>query len=235
MLKIYEAILPIVLFFFVASAASAVTFSVIGTSTSQGNALNSLVPGEEVTIDIRVTADGDSIAALGASVYGYDESVADFTSGEAVREIFHPIAVPGVGAFGGLWNIATVNGEGLLVESALGANGNRVQIFNSYSLSEYSDQPLDPGLDGVIGGGDAQFRLVFAVVGPGATSLLIGTGYEGDAVVLPGGGQIQANGAVVHLSTGGPPVPEPGTALLFGIGLAGLAAQGRRGRASAFG
>lgn len=61
----------------------------------------------------------------------------------------------------------------------------------------------------VIGAGDG-----FAEIDP---VLLIGDGFIGDAGVL-------APGIVLEINA----IPEPGTALLMGLGLAGLAAAGRR-------
>lgn len=219
-MRLFISVLATAAMIFAASAASAVTFSVIGTSTSLGSELSALLPGEEVTIDIRVGADADGVFGMGASVWGYDENVADFVSGDAVASIFNAVAIPGVGAFSGLSNL----NAGALGESFIGANGNRVQIFNGAGLSPTFAQALDPGLDGNVGGGDAMFRVTFAAIAPGTTSLNIGTGYQGDVVVLAGGVTIQAQNGVVELTV----VPEPGTALLMGLGLAGLAAAGRR-------
>ncbi|MFK7896846.1 MAG: PEP-CTERM sorting domain-containing protein [Myxococcota bacterium] len=216
-MRLFISVLATTAMFLAASAASAVTFSVIGTS---GGDAAALLPGESVTLDIRVDADADSVAGLGASIFGYDEAIVDFAQGEAVASIFHGVAIPGVGAFSGLSNIA----PNPLEESSIGANGNRVQIFNGVALTPVVAQPLDPGLDGNVGGGDAQFRVTFTAVAPGTTQLRIGTGYEGDAVILAGGIETQAAGVDLTVTV----VPEPGTALLMGLGLAGLAAAGRR-------
>ena len=85
-----------------------------------------------------------------------------------------------------------------------------------------------PGLDGVIDGGDAQFRLVFRAAAPGVTTIEIGTNTAdpilGNAVIGDGGVASNAANAVVTVSV----IPEPGTALLMGLGLAGLATAGRR-------
>ena len=69
----------------------------------------------------------------------------------------------------------------------LGASGIRVQIFNGVGLQPHSQNPLDPGLDGVLGGGDAQIRVTFRVTGFGVGQLRIGTDYYGDGAVFAGG------------------------------------------------
>ncbi|MFK7898951.1 MAG: PEP-CTERM sorting domain-containing protein [Myxococcota bacterium] len=199
------------------STAGAVTFSVTEFSSTLGGDGYAMNLGEEFTLGIRVSADADVLSGLGASIFGYDDSIVEFVSGEAVDSIFHQVAIPNVGAFNGLTNLAS----GTLAESSIGSFGPRVQIFNGVSLSSYSAQPLDPGLDGEVGADDAQFRVTFRMIGLGVTTLQIGTGYEGDAVVLPGGTTIQAAGATVAVGI----IPEPGTALLMGLGLAGLAAR----------
>ncbi|MFK7899064.1 MAG: pentapeptide repeat-containing protein [Myxococcota bacterium] len=192
----YQKTLALLFVFLLLPAVSnAVTFSLIGTS---GGTPSSLEVGETVTFDIRVDADADSVAGLSASIYGYNEAVVDFVQGDAVPSIFHGVAIPGVGAFSGLSNIA----PNPLEESAIGANGNRVQIFNGVALTPVVAQPLDPGLDGNVGGGDAQFRVTFTAVATGTTQLLIGTGYEADRVILAGGLEVQANGFSVVVTVG---------------------------------
>jgi len=167
---------------------------------------------------------GVGVYGLGASVYGYDESIVDFVSGEAVSSINHAVAIPAVGAFSGLANALT----NPLVETSIGTSGNRVLFFNGVGLTPTNSNALDPGLDGVIGGGGAQFRLTFRLIAAGVTHIIIGTGYNGDGEVLAGGETDQSRNVAIAMGW----VPEPGTTLLLGFGLVGLAATGR-GRSSA--
>jgi len=192
------------------------------------------VPGSTLTLGFRIEAEpGEAIFGLGASVYGYNESVIDFVSGEAVGSIFHGVAIPAVGAFEGLNNSLIPGGPlfrtGPLSESSVGASGNRVLIFNGIGLNGRTFNPLDPGLDGVIGGGGAQVRVTFQITGAGSANLIIGTGYNGDGVVLAGGIvdtsfnlQIPIGG-LVGLGPDCILTPEPSTALLAGLGLSLLA------------
>jgi len=224
-----------------ASDAPALQFRVTELSTCPYDPIYGGVQcfGAEITIGIRIEAGpGEDLYGLGASAWGYDESIVDFTSGRAVSSIFHAVAIPGVGVFNGLTNALVHStpapgavATGPLAESAIGANGNRVLFFNGVGLSATNYNPLDPGLDGVLGGGGTQFRLVFRVGGPGTTQIRVGTGYPGDGAVYAGG-RPDVEGppdmTIVVSSEFSPyVVPEPGTALLVGLGLASLGAVAR--------
>lgn len=197
-------------------------FDVVSTTTSLGHTLDALVVGETVTIGIRISQ-GTYVYGLAASVWNYDESVIDFVNGQAVPGInyahcFPELPSPYDPCFP---PFLSNNRQGELVESNFGGHGNRVSIFDSVGLSPTNSNPLDPGLDGVAGGGDAQFRVTFVATGLGSTTLVIGFGYPGDAEINP---EFDASARTPLPIT---VVPEPGTALLLGLGLLGLAASRR--------
>jgi hypothetical protein len=181
-----------------AAASAATTFSIVDVQTSQGNPLSALAVGETVTFGIRLS-NSISVFGLGASAYGYDESVIDFSTGATVPSINHAVAIPAVGAFSGLGNTLT----NPLVETSNGSSGNRVLIFNGVGLSATNTNALDPGLNGVVAGNDAQMRLTFVAMGPGTTQISIGTGYNGDGEVLAGGVTDQTSVTVLQLTVGG--------------------------------
>ena len=93
------------------------------------------------------------------------------------------------------------------------------------------DGTRDPGIDGVVDGGDAQFRVVFTALAEGTSTITFGTDPNptvGNVVVLAGGVTEQATNAVLNIT-----VPEPGAALA-GFGALGfaVAAAGLRRRMS---
>lgn len=178
--------------------------------------------GDLVTIGLRIASEPDEqIYGIGASIYGSDPAIAVFVSGEVVASIFHAQATPGAGATGGLPNFVAPT----LVESDADGTGWRVAFLDGFDLRPHTENANDPGLDGLVGGGDAQVRIRFRILAAGQTILSIGTGYPGDAVVYAAGEMGQASGLQILLRSDGAPVvvPEPGEALLLALGLAGLA------------
>ncbi len=208
------------------SASEALSIRICECSTSDPY----LLPGTTVTLGLRIEgAVDEGLFGLGASVHGYNESVIDFVSGQSVASIFHDVAIPAVGAFDGLGSTLT----NPLVESSVGSSGNRVLFFNGVGLVGRGYNPLDPGLDGIVGGDGAQVRLTFRMVAPGVTNLIIGTGHNGDGAIYAGGRADTSVNLVLGVTMDGQfpcPVPEPGTALLIGLGLTSLGWRARKPR-----
>ena len=194
-----------------ATAASAVTFDILDTVVSNGHTPTTMSVGDTLTVRLRIN-NSTNVFGLGASAFNYTEAVLDFQSGQAVNSINHATCIPAVGCFNGLGS----PGTSALTESAIGSSGNRVQIFNQIVLSPATNtNPQDPGLDGVVGGGDAQVRIVFVATGNGSTVLKLGTGYNGDGEILAGGVTVTTAETTVAVT-----VPEPASIA------AGLAALG---------
>jgi len=229
-MRLKTSILILMATFLVTSAANAITFNATSSNTTN------LAPGELFTVDVTVVLDaGDNINALGSSAYAYDPGVVTFVSGEAVAELFFqtaPLLTPGDPTCA-IVPSACVPGDpitnsrgGALGEGLAGPGTGfegtpEVELISAIALTEtfVAQAFSDPGLNGT----SVQFQLVFQAGGPGATTLIIGGGSDLNGVSGgPSPGVI--NNALIGVTV----IPEPGTALLMGLGLAGLASAGRR-------
>lgn len=212
----------------VASSAGAVELSLVGASAT---GVGSVTEGQDITIELRMTnnSNEDGMYGLGASAHQYAPGLS-FVSGNAVRRYSLGTDTP----FANLSGTQTGSGatiQRVLAESEIGANGKRVQIALSADVSAHVLDGLntpDAGLPGTAAGG-AMFRLVFRGVTAGTYTILFDSSYQGDLVNLdplgnPNSSEIAGTSFTVTVT----PIPEPGTALLMGLGLAGLAAAGRR-------
>jgi hypothetical protein len=205
--------------------AGAVTFRVT-TIAPAGGDLDALSIGDEITLGIRIE-DSVDVFGLGASAFGYATDVMQFVRGEAAGAINIALCIPAVlGCVGGMPNYAGSPQPGdpwanrSLFESSIGAHGSRVQFAHAAGLLATNSSPRDPGLGPVYNLPQDHARLTFRIVGMGSTIIHIGTGYEGDGEVLRGGVLVTTADTPIEITV----VPEPGTALLFVLGMAALAA-----------
>lgn len=180
-----------------------------------------LQPGDELVLDVTARNDGTAINGLGASAVGYDPATLAFRTGTTVEFLFAGFCIPGDTCFGALDGSGIASGP--LVERDL-AGTDHVRFFNHIALpsSTFTGED-DPDVDGGVGG--PQARLIFDILAPtifrqdltvevGAFAAL------GDALILPGG----SLGVVETVWV----VPEPGTALLLGLGLSILSRRRRQ-------
>lgn len=241
---------------FAATAASAsVDFNLVGTILTGANAGSNdttlAAAGDQVQVDIFLTntdAGIDTIvgASFAASVGGGGLGGLTFIGGATAGEYFSD----GFSKFGANTNGVT-NGDGTdngadpfytsiaiphtLTGADITLSGN-VRFFSAFLVTGNGDGNFDFGiLDGggalglttanvgnTGGEGAAHARLVF-LAGAGVDTLSVGTSVD-DSLTLNTAGVGTINGASIDIGF----VPEPGTALLMGLGLSGLSMAGRR-------
>ena len=221
-MRLFTSVLASVAILIAASASSALTFSATASSAS-GNALNALVVGDVVTVNIRMSNPAAvAIFGIGGGVQGWDNSVAQFVSGAMnAGPYFCTTTACTAGLNNGLPFASDADGnfiaDGTAVQNVAGV-GNYVPIVQAIATQgRAGNGARDPGLDFVVNGGDAQVRLVFNAVANGPTSIVIGTDPNpiiGNVIVLAAGNTVQATNAVINID-----VPEPGMA---GAGLAAM-------------
>ena len=227
-------------------SAGALGVSIESTSVAGLGTASALENGDVVTFGLLLeNATQQDVFALGVGVYGYDEgavgSASDnhlvFVSSTGSASAFNTggIVVPSVGVLN--------NSDGLTNSTVAGVQSGapfpfnqelRAVLFNGIGTSAATgtgndDAGVGGGLTGV--GSDIHIEVSFLVQGlnstpgsPTAVTLEFGTGQFGNEAVGTGGSSLAFTNASSTLTI----VPEPGTALLMGLGLAGLASIRRR-------
>ena len=227
-------------------SAGALGVSIESTSVTGAGNVNALENGDVVTFGLLLeNATQQDVFALGVGVYGYDEgavgSATDnhlvFVSSTGSTSAFNTggVVVPGVGVLN--------NSDGLSNSTVAGVQSGapfpfnqelRAVLFNGIGTSAATgtgndDAGVGGGLTGI--GSDIHIQVSFLVQGlnstpgsPTAVTLEFGTGQFGNEAIGTGGSTLAFNNASSTLTI----VPEPGTALLMGLGLAGLASIRRR-------
>jgi hypothetical protein len=220
--------------------------SIVKAGGSLAPNVNALENGDVVTFGLLLeNATQENVFALGVGAYGYDEgligSASDnhlvFVSSTGSTSAFNTggVVVPGVGVLN--------NSDGLSNSTVAGVQSGapfpfnqelRAVLFNGIGTSAATgtgndDAGVGGGLTGI--GSDIHIQVSFLVQGlnstdasPTAVTLEFGTGQFGNEAIGTGGSTLAFTNANSTLTI----VPEPGTALLMGLGLAGLASIRRR-------
>ncbi len=220
-------------------SASALGISVTGFTSSTGS--TTLFAGDTITIDLVVeNGSAEAVNGLGLVATGYDDDrngAADsglaFLSGSVTSSLLNTFRAPGTPneAFGGLANVRTAPVEQWLFDN-FDPQELRTSFFAGADLGSSNGSGADDvGIGGgYTGDGDVHFQLTFVAgaTAPGLTSQLFNLNFGTDAqygeVAIGAGG---SSLAFTNDSLAITVIPEPGTALLMGLGLAALAARRR--------
>ena len=196
--------------FAASTAFASSTWTVVATAS--GGDLNAMTIGDTLTLEVKLetSAPGEMIATAG-SVNNYDTGVVSVDAGVSTvaANLLFAFIIPGTGSFNGVANL-----ESGVADTSVQGPGQEDTFLSVLGTA-------GAGGDGTAE--SAQFQIVYNVIGAGTTTLRIGT-FADYADAFSGASDNVVNNAAVTITV----VPEPGTALLMGLGLAGLAAAGRR-------
>jgi hypothetical protein len=213
------------------------------SSTGSGGSNSLLLPGETITFDIVMENNSyEDVFGFGVGARGYDQDQngeADdgltFTSATVTDSIFNIVSIPGVpnDAVGGVNNQVAPNGEegGFFDPNTFEREELRAILFNGAEVaSSNGDGSLDVGTNGdFISNGAVHFQVTFQATPTqrGSREFTLDFGEMADLGLLAigtGGAPIAGYNNLQHTFT---VVPEPGTALLMGLGLLGLSTRRR--------
>ena len=242
MIRMTRSLAIVALMLIAPLSAHAAGLTVVGVSSS-GASTSALQLGDVLTIDVVVDNDTAlDIFGMGLDVQGYDtdaNGIADnglalaggSLAGMAFSQVYN---APTDENFGGIPNIwSTPEQKGNPANPFLGIDAvelHAVMFEGVDTNGTPGSGALDIGVDGaLVGDGDVHFRVqfqaVFGIVNVQEVTLDLGVHPEfGNVLVGAGGSILPFVNDSVYLTV----IPEPGTALLFGLGLAGLATTRRR-------
>ena len=200
-MRLFKSLLVGMTAFLVAGSAAA---TVTVNNTTAG--LTSLAPGDLIAVDVRLVWDGQGALQGVFTSTGYDTSVLEFVSATSapasILGFFDAETGDVIPGMNRLLQPSIINDALRTVQYAVGA----------------ADAFVDPRAANAPAG-RLITTLTFRAIGAGMTDLsaiiALGDAISGDEFV---------SGTSVSVTV----IPEPGTALLMGLGLAGLGLAGRR-------
>ena len=195
-----------------ASTSFASSTWTVTATTGDGSPLSAVTPGTTLTLEVKLTTSAPlEMIATAGSVNNYDTAVlsVDAAASTVAADLLFETIIPTVGSFNGISNLES--GVADTSEQGPGQEDTFLSVLGTAGA----------GGDGTAE--DAQFTIVYNVIGAGTTTLRVGT-FTDYADAFSGASDNTVTNTGVTITV----VPEPGTALLMGLGLAGLAAAGRR-------
>ena len=225
---------------FAAALVAPLSASALGIQIANIGSLPAVVGnGDTITFDLILeNSTAESISGLDVGVFGYDEGIVGLA---ADNHLQFAGAQTGAGAFGAVFaSGANLGGLPAAVPqqefgNPVTFNERFVRLFGGVSILPLNgDGTNDSGIAGLqtTPGGDVHLQVSFtaqalgaAAGSPATVDLVFGIGQQGFDVVSPTG---SLSGIWNNANYTVTIVPEPGTALLMGLGLAGLAGVRRR-------
>ena len=215
---------------------------VVESATSSGGSNTVLQPGDTITFNLRLENPGTvDVFALGIGAYGYDENgIGDFTDNH-LQLVGGTSSQYGLGTSGAVVPTIGVVGNGLENSTTTAVETGqpfpigtelRTTLFNAVSSTAVNgdgNNDIGIGLGTTGPGGDVHIQVTFLAsdigdINPGEVTIEFGTGQFGNEAIGQAGAVLPFSNASWTLTV----IPEPGTALLMGLGLAGLASTRRR-------
>lgn len=169
------------------------------------------LPGDTVTYDLYLDTQGESDIVLFSMGVVFDPNIVTYRSDLSDAEHYYPLYAPGVGKVPATWLTPYTDPPGVWPIPPAGLEQINIE-FVAANLNATTATATNLWLG----------RIVFEAVGPGYTSLAAGWDFGGNVFSTGDGDWIV-----------GPPIvfvwaPEPSTALLVVLGLAGLGMARRR-------
>jgi len=215
-LGLRSSLIAVVIAFFFNATAGAVEISIIGATSA------TITEGGAFTIDLGLdNASLDSTPGFEGTLSGLSAAGASVTGGQAAHTYLNQFCFAGSGCFNGISSLGAFYNPNDLSEHFNPGDDSFLAINAAGVTFSANDGAIDLGVANDIATAtpspiDAIINLVATVVG--VHQITVGGSWSDGVDVF----SLAESTFILTV------VPEPGTALLVGLGLVGLAASGRR-------